>query len=499
MTEQTIATEDMDKKITPPQATAPLDDFGSDFNFDDLVEGGEETVAALHAELKTTEFGSLDVKDFTEFSASDYTPTEGEYVFSIEQKWLREATSVMRLVSQVSSRGCSNGTKVTVFKDKVRLATFNQAAFSEIFVPTFSKQFALEKEISFVFDLGVLSKIASSFGDAIIEFKFLAKAGLLEIASGNTRLELSTVPSEDFVDYHSKISNPEMLATLDPLAFKSGLSYIIPFVQKDEVSANLSLIDVRNGVMIGGAHTAIGLYQHKSLEDLNFKVKFEVMGTLEKLMSRFHQTNTHLFNAGAFYIIRDENLYLGFEKSQFDFPAIHTYQNAVMKESILVQRSDLVSSLNKLSVVSVDRKMLVRLDISGVGKDVQFKLTTTDAAGRESSDKLSGFRQAEGGGSASQLQPQACYVTLQSLLRVCSHFETANVNIKFDESGSTRVLYLEDTDEDLYAARTIITLLTPEAVREQMAQQKMSTLEKVQGAKSGAKKPKTEASEEEAV
>lgn len=466
-------------------------------DFSDLVEGGAAATDALKEELAASSFGSLDINDFHDFSAKDYVPTTGEYRFALEQKWLREGTSVIRQVSSVAARGNFGGMKVTLYKGKIRLATFSQSAFCEIFLPVFQGLADLEQEVSFIFDQGVMAKIASSFGDAIIEFTFFAEKSLLEIKSGNTKLELSTFPPEDFVDYHAKLGTPQPIARLDPVIFKNALKYANQFVRKDDISANLSIVDVRNGLVIGGSYASVGLFTAKALEGLNFKVKFEALATLEKLLGRMHQTNTRLFDAGSFYMIRDENMYFGFEKSQFEFPAVDSFQNAEMGESLLVQRPDLINSLNKLSVVSIDRDMLVRLQIEGLGKDVRFELSTADASGRRSTDRISGFRSTEGGRTPDDLKQQVCYVNLHSLLKVASHFETANINLKFDKTAQPKVLFLIDTDDDTFTARTVMTLMTQAQVDKMQAEKNMSALEKAKSRK-GSKTADAEA-EAEAV
>lgn len=471
------------------------DSAGAIGDFSDLVEGGAEVLAEVNESMKTGEFGSLDVNDFTDFSVSDYTPSEGEYTFSVEQKWLRESTGVMKMVSAISSRGQGGGLKVTLYRGKIRLSTFNQAAFGEIFLPVFSGLRDLEQEVSFIFDLGVLAKIASSFGDAVIGFTYDAGKSLLTLQAGQTRLELSTYPPEDFVNYHDKLEEPTLISRLDPVAFKSALKYAGTFVKKDDISANLAIVDIRDGLVIGGSASSVGLYSSKFLEGLNFKVKYEVLGVLEKLLARFHATNTHLFDAGNFYLLRDENMFLGFEKSQFEFPSVDTFRNAELVESLLVPRPELIGSLNKLSVVSIDRDMQVCMSINGSGKDVEFSLSTTDSSGRKSTDRLQAHRSAEGDFTPADLKKQVFYVGLHALLKICGHFETANIAIKMNKEGATRAIFIEDGDDETYSARTVMIVMTPEQMEKRIHEQKMSTLERATGRAKGEK----EDSEEEAV
>lgn len=469
-----------------------------DFDFSDLVAGGAEAVTRMETELKTQTFGTIDVNDFSGFQNADYVPQEGEYPFMIEQKWLREGTSTMKLVSQVSSRGSSAGIKLTINEKNMRLAIFNQACFGEILVPLFQPT-NFDREISFVFDLGVLAKIASTFGDAVIEFIFNAKAGLLSIKSGNTNLELATLPPEDFVNYHDKLGSPVKLATLNPMSIKNGISYLAPYVRHDEVNQTLSLVDIRGGSMYGGNSNAIGMYTHNDLKDVNFTMKYEALTVIEKIMGRLSQTNTHLFEAGPFFLIRDENIYIGVEKSQLNFPDVSSLTDNPVSQAILIQRAELQAALNKLSVVSVDRKMMVRLEFMGLGKESKLVLTTTDHAGRESQDTIDTHRKQEGSELDVNLPNKMVYASLKDLLRVVTHFDTANVLVKFQESDTANVMYVQDTDDDTYRALTTLITVDPEKMSEIRAQEKQTTLEKVQGGKVSKKDKKTAADEEEAV
>lgn len=439
-------------------------------NFGDLIAGGDagddQQAAAINNELKSSTFGSLDIKDFSDFNAQDVVPDDGTYVFSVEQKFLKEATAVTRLTT--AARGTFGVTKVTLFRDKLRLSTFNQTAFSEMLIPLHEKTPSLAdgQEISFIFDHAVLSKIANTFVDAIVSFQFIAEKHLLIITSGKTKLELSTFNKTDFTDYHAKLGSPEYKAQINPLTLRRGIQYAGTFVKKDDIQLNLSLIDVRDGQVLGGSYSAIGIYQAKALADQNVRIKYEVIQILDKILGKFHETNTHLFETDNYYILRDENLYLGFEKTEFSFPPVKAFLDIKATDHILVPRSNLLNALYKLSVVSVDRDLLVNIKLEGLGAQAVATLVTKDASGKESQDVLQVFRQAANGVDPASLEPWDININILAFIKIASHFESANVHL---ELLSGKAVAIKDSGDD-FDATTILSLLNADQVAAVKAQ-----------------------------
>jgi len=449
--------------------TAIITDGGDEDGgqFEDLVS--QEVSASsdeINAELKTGNFGSVDIKDFSEFNTPDYIPTAGEYVFSVEQKFLKAATSITRLTASASKSSFGTA-KVTLFSSKMRLATFNQTAFSEVFIPVHGEVQGIEegKEISFIFDQNILAKIASTFVDAVITFIFNADKNLLVITSDKTRLELSTAPETDFVKYHSKIGDPTYLNKINTEVLRKGLNYVASFVKKDDIQLNLSLIDVKDQMMVGGAYSAIGIFQSPAFLEIEFKVKYEIIGILEKIAGHFHDANTHLFETENFYILRDENLYFGFEKTTFNFPPVaQFFQAPTTGDQILIPRGQLLNSLYKLSVVSIDKDLLVQVKITGSGNDSEIYLATKDSTGKISEDTLQIYRGAEEDKDPAY-DDREYYLNIAALIKIVNHFESANVQFR-EISG--KAILIEDED-DLYQATTILSMLNEAQVQAQKA------------------------------
>lgn len=446
---------------------APAEGSVADFAnlIDTAVTGDDEAARARIAEeLKSGSFGSVDVKDFTAFNAHDIVVTEGQYAFAVQQRHLKEATTITRFTTMVS-KGGFGAVKLTIYEDRLRLSTFNQAAFAEVFIPLEKKAENVSggHEVSFIFDQNVLAKIAQSFVDAIIQFTYDAERSLLTITSGKTQLQLSTYAKIEFIDFHAKLGTPRYVAPLPTDTLRKAIGYSSLFVRKDDLQLNMSLLDVRDASVIGGNYASIGVFQTEEFSGLDFRVKYEIIKALEASLPRFDAANTHLFETDTFYIIRDANLYFGFEKTQSKFPAIAKFFELTAPDHVLIPRVQLLNALYKLSVVSVDRELLVRVQVEGAGTEAHLSLQTKDATGKTSRDDLAIVRNANG---VSTYEPIDLYVNINAFIKVVSHFESANVQL---EVLARKALVIKDEHEKEWQATTFLSALSEEAVAQQKA------------------------------
>lgn len=472
MSTETTATEvefDPNALIdSAPAAAADFTDLVDSSTADDAMQ------ARVAQELKSGAFGTIDVKDFSAFSAHDTIVSEGVYAFAVEQKFLKEATQVTKFTTMLS-KGGFGAVKITLFPTKLRLATFNQSAFSEVFIPLHSTIANIDegKEIAFIFDQGVLTKIAQSFVDAVIQFSYDAAKSLLTITSGKTQLQLSTYAKLEFVDYHNKIGSPRYLRQLPPELLRKAINYTSLFVRKDDLQLNMSLLDIRDASVIGGNYASIGVFQSEQFNGLDLRIKYDIIKAFEAIMPRFNTENTHLFETDLFYIVRDENLYFGFEKTQSKFPPIAKFFEMKAPDHVLVPRVQLLNSLYKLSVVSVDRDLLVRTIISGSGSEATLTLMTKDATGKVSSDVISVLRNSNDLGG-SDFEEIDIFVSITSFIRVVSHFESANAQL---EVLGRKALVIKDEHEGEWHATTLLSALTEEVVAQQKAKREEARAE----------------------
>jgi DNA polymerase III sliding clamp (beta) subunit (PCNA family) len=459
-TEETAAKVESPQQFNPEEKIEVNTSTEADFTEVSSEESGKEE---LQKELKEGTFSKVDVNDFTAFNVEEKAPQEGEYCFQIKQKFLKHATYITQYTSSASKATFGN-VKITIFKDKLKMATFNQAAFSEIFIPLSKPVDQIEegKEVYFVFDQNVMARIANTFPDAEINFKFDAKKLLLIIESGNTHLQLSTADESDFVKYHASIGEPEFVGKIDTRLLEQAVSYTSKFVKKNDVQRRLSLIDCREGMMMGGTNACIAVFKAESLASVPFKIKFEVMNIISKLCSSFHSDNTYLFQTEKFYILRDENLYLGFEKTTYDFPEVNgILGKKTTGDYMLIPRDELRSSIKKLSVVSADRDLLIRCELAGSGKESTLTLVTKDNLGKSSKDIIGIFRGADEGRKPNY-EERFFNLNISALKSVVSHFDTSNV--AFREIDGKAVLVSDEGEG--FTTTTIVSILNEEAKTE---------------------------------
>lgn len=450
--------------------------------FTDMVEQQDPSIAQ---ELNSGNFGMLEVQDFSAFKDSAQTVSDGEYVFAIEQKYLREATAVTRMTAAMAKGGFGQ-VRITIFPDQVKFATFNQSAFSEILAPAQVAGVEKGKEVAFVFDLGVLTKIAATFDEPYIKFTYEARPHILRVeaaesnvrAPSNTKLELATTPPLDFTNYHSRIGAPKYVAQIDPALLRRGLDFAGMFVKKDDNQPNLSLVHVRNNTICGGAYAAITIFQTEALGGIELKVKYETLGVLSSALPRFATENTHLFETESFFILRDPHLFLGIERTEHNFPTTDRFIQAEPDEYIQIPRSKLQSALGRLSVVSGDRDLLVSIKVDGRSSDVVVELETKDVSGKPSSDRITGGMRAANEGKQSEFLSLSLNVSIVSFARVVAHFEAAS-NVRFSVLGD-KALIIYDEDPGSFSALSVLSLLTPAQV------QQMKTLREEGRAKKAA-------------
>lgn len=468
MSTETVEFDPTELIATTPSGVTEFTDLMETSSSDDAMQ---ERVAA---ELRSGAFGMIDVKDFSAFSAHDTIVSEGVYAFQVEQKFLKAATQMTKFTTMLS-KGGFGAVKVTLFPTRLRLATFNQSAFSEVFIPLHATVANIDKgkEIAFIFDQGVLTKIAQSFVDAVIQFSYDAAKSLLTITSGKTQLQLSTYAKLEFVDYHNKIGEPRYLCQLTPELLRKAINYTSLFVRKDDLQLNMSLIDIRDASVIGGNYASIGVFQSDKFKGLDLRIKYDIIKAFEAIIPRFNPENTHLFETDLFYIVRDENLYFGFEKTQSKFPPINKFLEMQAPDHVLVPRVMLLNSLYKLSVVSVDRDLLVRTVISGSGTEATLTLMTKDATGKVSSDVLSVVRNSNDLGG-SDFEDIDIFVSINAFIRVVSHFDSANAQL---EVLGRKALVIKDEHEGEWHATTLLSALTEEVVAQQKAKREEARAE----------------------
>jgi DNA polymerase III sliding clamp (beta) subunit (PCNA family) len=440
-------------------------------DFSGLLEGSDQTRRELSEAMKSSTFGQIKVEDFSSFTDPDYVPTEGVVTFSVEQKYLQEATQATRL-SASATNPMFSAVKITVHPNHLQLRTFNQASFTEVFIPLAEPSGVDEnKKPSFVFQQDRLAKIAQTFPSAAIKFAYDAKQVMLSIISDEstlTTLELKALTDKDFTDYHKKVGKPTTLGKVNPTVLRKAVAYMALYARRDDVQNQLSLIQIRDGELVGGSTAAIGVYGSAALNDVALRVKYESIAALEKMLGRMTEDATVLAETDSYYIFHDDHIYFGFEKPAYAFPPTDRFFAQPATSHVLVPRPQLLNSLYKLSVVSTDREHLVRVQSSGEGKCV-VTLEAKDQTGKVSRDIIKDTPARRGNavnGAEPDFSDWDFNVNLAMFIKTVQHFETANVHLEL--LGDGKVLCVQDGD-DSYSARTLLRVQTEEEVNRQRA------------------------------
>ena len=403
--------------------------------------------------------------DFTAFDVHDITPTEGEYQFAVEQKLLKEATASTGLLAVAGARADYGTTKITIYAHQLRLQTFNQAAFCEVFIPLTEQgsnpRLEPGHEVSFVFGHKGLALAASTFPGAILNFRFSADTKILHIEQGETIARELTSARETFTDYHVRIGDKRRIGKVNPVILRQGVDYLEPFAKKDDVEANFSLIEFRNGSVVGGSPAAVGQFSSPLFHNLELKIKHEIIATLKKVLGRFNPEKTYLFETENYYILRDDHLFFGFERFLHKFPPLDKFWELSSEAFVRVPRSQLLTGLLTISLFRTEPDAFVRLHVEGAGLDTRLHLTTRNPADVASTTTLECSRQAHPSYAATATFPAwDLYLNVHAFIDIVTYFHSAHV--QFEILGEKAVLVTDAGDG--FEAKTLLAASPAEQV-----------------------------------
>lgn len=340
-------------------------------------------------ELKEVLYLSKDLKSFVEFLTEGDFVTEGEHTFSVDTKYLKYACGVLKHVSS-GSKIAPNLVKIVIFENQLKIVGYNQITFTEIFIPL-TKNSSVRKgeEVSFIFDYPTLAKLVVSFEKHILEFTYRAEKELLIIISGATRLEISTQEETKFVRFHNKLLDITPIeCVLNMETLQTALEYISLFLKKEDNPA-LSLLECRESAFLGGCSTAIIKFSSETFENVPLKFKQDCVTSLCKVLPFFSPTKVKLFETKNYFILRDQNLYFGIEKTELNFPSVKKLLASKIEESYVIPRANLLAALVKLSVVTVGGdSSFVEWKISQKSIDSILTLSIIDVSGKVSKDVI---------------------------------------------------------------------------------------------------------------
>jgi hypothetical protein len=387
----------------------------------DLVDNIDKE---LKENLSSEIFSDIDIHNFDDFNCKDFYPECGEFIFELEQKYLKEAMRILKVFSISQSKSCL---RITLFKNRVILSLFCQNSFMEIVLPLlkdFDSEGVVKKErISFTFDFDIMFKVSQEFIGSDLKIRFNSEKNLIQIFSDQTKLELEA-NKERTIEYHNKIKEIKYLQKINLEVFQNSMKYISYFVHKNNLQKFLALAEFREGYLTGGSYSNLGIYQSDRFDNLNFRIGYENLNSLCRLPNYFNLENTHLFESEDYYILRDENLYFGIEKINFSFPSIEKFLKLKATETILLSRISLLNSLRRLSIV-LDDKMKINFKISG---EDNLKLSIKDLAGRISIGNLKIQR------LDSKFEEREFSMELEPFQKVLHHFKNPKIEVRLIEN-----------------------------------------------------------------
>jgi len=415
------------------------------------IQETETSSKEVVKELKEVFYLAKDISDFSEFKNDGVPVEEGEATFVVDCKYLKYACGVMKYVCNGSKLN-PNLIKISIFKTQLKLSGFGQFSFGVVFVPL-AKQAVLptEQEVSFIFDYPTLAKITASFEKNQLTFNYLAEKKQLLLTSGNLKLELITEENNDFIHFQNKIKDIKAVdCSLNLEVIQSALSYLSMFAKKDNLKENISLLEFRDSSVVGGSYTTIGSIQTTALEKVPLKIKYDVLTTFLKVIPFFYQEKVTLYETDSYYILRDQNVYLGVEKTDVTFPPLKHLLTAKIEESFIVPRALILSALQKLSVVTENKDTLIAFNVAGRNPSASLTLSIKDATGRKSKDVLPISRQdtTETYGAREYL------VNLEAISKTFAFFKTPEICI---QEIKDKAILVKDTNP-LYSCTTIFSI-----------------------------------------
>ena len=402
--------------------------------------------------LKKTNFAKLNISDLSEFQIPSIAPVEGEYQFTVEQGHLKEAILSTKMTS--ITKNTPNPARLTLSKDKLRVSTFNPSSFSEYIIPLLKPAENVQdgESIRFIFDHNILTKIANTFTEDVIVMRVFPKQQLCKVIAGKTNLEISIYPDSEFADFQGRLQSSVLKNKIYPETIRKAIQFIYPFSMRDDLKPNFSMIEIRDGMAVGGTTIALATVTSQFFKDTNLKIRYELLMGLEKVLQFFDSDNTYLFESETHYIIRDENVMCGFEKTPYTFLDINGILQAPRStKTLLIPRDILQNTLQKLSVVSVDRKLPVTISYRGLNNDATMTLMTQDSTGKQSKDTIS--IAVKDSSTEPNTDEHTFKVTLNALLKAISNHDVPNIEL-FEIEGQAVLL------EDIYEDNRYLTILS---------------------------------------
>jgi hypothetical protein len=399
------------------------------------------------------------------FLRADVPVVAGEFRFRVRPYLLREALETTELTTK-PKLDAFNKVYVTLYRDRLKFQTSNGVSFTEYLVPLFEPSPSIPADRaqdlapSFVFNHALLLRLVQRLpedtpGRPNLEFLYVADQKSLHFQTLENPDDLAPVVQKDFHltcearsefggSYRSPLTiNPTFLGKINPVVLRKAVRYVALFAPKYETRPTLNLIELRDGVLVGGTQMQMGRFESAALKGVNLKIKVEQVATVEKMLARMNADDTSVCETEQYTLLTDGVLVFGFERESLSFPDVTDMytRGGTSDNHVLAPRAAL---LNSLTAVDKSSDLLVELTLTGEGSSIPLHLLTHESAGKECRDFVR-VNRYENSGQTSAFKEWRFSVHIKVLLDLVKHFESTNVHF---EVFNDKALYVYDEEAE---------------------------------------------------
>jgi hypothetical protein len=369
-------------------------------DFSDQLQSGAKSAAQIAREIKESEFGMLEARnfDFSAFINAGEAVQDGDFFFVIEAARLKQFATLLKGVAQSGPPQAT--ATITIFNDRVKFAISSHTMFAEFLLKTVAPVAGVRdgQEVRLMVDQRVLVQISGDFcADIVISFRYIKETKTLEIKHGDIKLTIRTKEFDQSLFYHRYLkAEPSHRGKVVPTVLADAIRFLLPFARLDDggglqlgrhgIDLTTSKLTRSDGLPVGRAvcvdRIIGGIYESTELLAPDFHIEYAVTPMLQKALKLFHPDSTYFLRTGPWLLLRDQNFCFGFTGPDLRYrPADHILEEQAA-ERILANCGELTDALTKLSVAKIDRYLLVRFVIEGRGGDAALTLTTADRSGK---------------------------------------------------------------------------------------------------------------------
>jgi hypothetical protein len=240
--------------------------------------------------------------------------------------------------------------------------------FSETVLPLrgYATGVTKEQPISFTVPSDDLETAGYAVDD-MVTFTYRPEQARVQIVAGNFERPLVTRSVDSFKDFDEATIgalDPGSRRTIDPQLVGTAIDYVAPVVSENQTEEHYSLIEFREGRLVGGSRGTIAVFAAARLDGLDTRIRYRFIHPVRTVLTGL-DGEAALFETPRFYIIRDRETAFGFEKTHKSFPYItHMLSPRSARDRIALDRKRLVHSMLALEAWLGSDAAIVRFQCS---------------------------------------------------------------------------------------------------------------------------------------